>query len=77
MAIESSEIRFARPSPARRVRDLMSWAGLTLEAAALELEVSVDQIREWRSESGKKAPRMAILALERLTELTRRIQYGT
>ncbi|HEV7984551.1 MAG TPA: hypothetical protein VGP20_00175, partial [Steroidobacteraceae bacterium] len=55
-------------SPARRVRDLMSWAQLDVQAAARALEVPEATIREWRSETGERAPRMVILALERLTE---------
>jgi hypothetical protein len=68
MAIDSSEVNYANPSPARRVRDLMSWAQLDVQAAARALEVPEATIREWRSETGERAPRMVILALERLTE---------
>jgi hypothetical protein len=68
MAIDSSEVNYANPSPARRVRDLMSWAQLDVEGAARALEVPEATIREWRSETGERAPRMVILALERLTE---------
>ena len=68
MAINPTEVNYADPSPARRVRDLMSWAQLDIEGAARALEVPEATIREWCSESGEKAPRMVILALERLTE---------
>lgn len=68
MAIESSDWNPTAVSPARRVRDLMSWAQLDIAEAARALEVPEATILEWRSDTGQKAPRMAILALERLTE---------
>ena len=77
MASEMSELSYLDPSTARRVRDLISWAGLTIETAAHELEVPENTIRNWCSpRSGKKAPRMALLALERLTERWRRSDAG-
>jgi DNA-binding transcriptional regulator YiaG len=61
-----------RPTDAQRIRDLMSWGGLTEEDAARELGVAVEGIRAWRA--GKSPPpRMAILALERLVDKQRKI----
>lgn len=68
----SAERPYADPTGAFRIRDLLTRAGLTQKAAALELGVDVSTVQQWYVER-PKPPRMAILALERLIELQRTV----
>jgi DNA-binding transcriptional regulator YiaG len=63
---------YADQTDAHRIRDLLTRAGLTQKAAALELGVDVSTVQQWYVER-PKPPRMAILALERLIELQRMV----
>ncbi len=68
----SAEVLSFRPSDSQRIRDLMSWGGMSEQDAVRELGIDADSLRDWRS--GRTAPpRMAILALERLIEKQRRL----
>jgi DNA-binding transcriptional regulator YiaG len=69
----STERSYADPTEAHRIRDLLTRAGLTQKAAALELGVDVSTVQQWYVER-PKPPRMAILALERLIELQRTLR---
>lgn len=64
---------YADRTDSHRISDLLTRAGLTQKAAALELGVDVSTVQQWYVER-PKPPRMAILALERLIELQRMVR---
>ena len=62
------------PSEPRRIRDLLQRAGLSQREAARKLGLHERTVRYWCEENGKiRPPKMAIVALERLAELRRRV----
>lgn len=66
------KVSYSQPSPADRVRELLLKTGLSQREAARELEVDDRTLRYWCA--GKhEPPRMAILALERLIDLQRKV----
>ena len=74
MVIQGSD----RPQPpSRRIRDLIAQLGLSQRAAAQELGVDSRTMRYWCADDDKlQAPRMAVLALERLVDLKIRFEAG-
>jgi hypothetical protein len=61
--------------PSRRIRDLIAQLGVSQRVAAQELGVDSRTMRYWCADDGKVlTPRMAILALERLVDLTIRFE---
>jgi DNA-binding transcriptional regulator YiaG len=69
------EPSYSAPNDAHRIRDLLTRAGLTQQAAALELGVDVAVVQQWYL-GRPKPPRMALLALERLIDMHRSVTTG-
>jgi DNA-binding transcriptional regulator YiaG len=70
----SSRSSFSDPSEPRRIRDLLQRAGLSQRATARKLGLHERTVRYWCEENGKiRPPKLAIVALERLAELRRRV----
>jgi DNA-binding transcriptional regulator YiaG len=71
----SSESSYSDHSEPRRIRDLLERAGLSQREAARKLGLHERTVRYWCKENGKiRPPQMAILALERLAELSHQVQ---
>jgi DNA-binding transcriptional regulator YiaG len=70
----SSRSSFSDPSEPPRIRDLLQRAGLSQREAARKFGLHERTVRYWCEENGKiRPPKMAIVALERLAELRRRV----
>ena len=61
----SKSVSFADPSPPEQIRWLLRRAGLDIQAAARELGVDEETMRDWCT-GAAAPPHVAILALERL-----------
>lgn len=66
---------YAHPTRAAQIRELLTQTGLSQRKAAEELEVNVRTFRYWCEDDSDRgeAPRVVILALERLADLGRRV----
>ena len=73
----AAEVSYTNPTPAQKIRALLTRLDLSQRAAAKELDVDERTMRYWCSDDSvgrPSAPRMAILALERLAQL--RVEAG-